>query len=439
MRQGRTPRVLARAHGSLHPWFRAITRGVRGVRWVRRVPTVLGVALVLGSVPAASSAQDADAGFVGYQAAASGTALTAFPTVPALLPVAVPIEATLSLATSTLSSGGQGFGRASTFFPGTLAAGVRPLIETAAGVRLPLPDYPLVVEAREFEEAKRTEVPGVTMTTDVDPNRAVSIADVGAVGVAQVFGVRSLHTESRVVLEGSKITSTSTTTIHGLDITGVLSIGTIVSTAQVSSDGTTSTCSGGVTVSGASVAGTPVTIDDDGIHVQGGAGGALGLGRAVTQALTGAGLDAKVLGGDDGCTTAVGSRTTAGLLVGFPLPEFGSIPAGGGFHLVVGSTSATAGGSVVAAEDTGSTDIPPVFGDVVTHLPGPFAGDGGLPSLAPPTSNGGGSSLVPSDRTAYSYDGVPYGLLVGLLLLALAATGRVRRYMDHIIGLIGAP
>ena len=79
---------------------------------------------------------------------------------PRCCPVDVPLEATLALATATLSSGGQGFGRASTFFPGTLTTGVRPLIETAAGTRLPLPDYPIVVEAREFDEAKHTEVPG---------------------------------------------------------------------------------------------------------------------------------------------------------------------------------------------------------------------------------------------------------------------------------------
>ena len=75
----------------------------------------------------------------------SGTAFSAFPSVPALLPVDVPVEATVSLATATLSSGGQGFGRASTFFPGTLVAGLRPLLETGAGVEVPVPDYPIVV------------------------------------------------------------------------------------------------------------------------------------------------------------------------------------------------------------------------------------------------------------------------------------------------------
>src|SRR5690606_7779614 len=119
---------------------------------------------VLASLPAApSQAQDVADELVGYDAVATGTALTAFPTVPALLPVDAPVEATFSLATATLSSGGQGFGRASTFFPGTPIVGIRPLVEVASGQRLPIPDYPIVVESREFEPAKHNEQPGVTM------------------------------------------------------------------------------------------------------------------------------------------------------------------------------------------------------------------------------------------------------------------------------------
>ncbi len=94
-----------------------------------------------------------------------------------------PLEATISLATATLSSGGQGFGRASTFFPGTLTAGLRPLHRDRHRPRLPLPDYPIVVESREFEPAKHNDQPGITMSTDVDPDRAIAIADTGGIGV----------------------------------------------------------------------------------------------------------------------------------------------------------------------------------------------------------------------------------------------------------------
>ena len=409
----------------------------RASRRLHRATTAAGLVLVLAGVPASTSAQSVEGGFVGYSGTASGTALTAFPSVPALLPVDVPIEATLSLATSTLSSGGQGFGRASTFFPGTFVTGARALIETASGTRLPIPDYPIVVEAREFEEAKHTEVPGVTMTTDVDPARAISIADTGAFGVSAVVGVRELRTESKVVLESDKLTSTSTTTISGLDVAGVLSIGTIVSTATVVSDGTASTCSGGVTISGVTVAGSPATLDDEGLHASGQAVvPGLGVGQLAAQVLAGSGVQARVLGGDDACTTASGSRTTAGVLIRFPLPELGSIPAGGGLNLVLGSTSATAGASGLPSEDTPLPDQPPVFGDVVTRLPGPFVGGGPLTPAAPGPSGGDGAGF-PMEQAAYAFDGVPLSLLVGGVLLALVASAHLRRYLRRIIALIG--
>jgi hypothetical protein len=424
-----------------------MTRRRRGEAVVRRSLTVVGAVLVLGGIPAASSAQDAAPpapapDFVGYEAVASGKALSAFPTLPALLPVEVPFEATLSLATATLSSGGQGFGRASSFFPGTLTAGVRPLIETAAGVRLPLPDYPLVVETREFEEAKHADVPGLTMSSDVDPNRAVAVADAGALSLPAVVGVRSLHTESRSELTTGKLTATSTTTLHGIDLLGVVSIGSIVSIASVTTDGVHSTCSGGVTISGVTVAGSPATLDDSGLHVdQQAVVPGLGVGKLVASLLAGTGLTARALDGVDACTTANGSRTTAGVLFSVPLPAIGAVPAGGGISLVLGSTSATAGASSLSATPDvgGSTDTPLGIGDIVPLVPGTVSG-GDLtvpPSNAPVGKGTGGTVALPTDTTAFAYDGVPMSLLIGLALLAFAGSSRLRRYMDRIIGLVG--
>jgi hypothetical protein len=413
---------------------------VRGAaHWLRRATTVAGAVLVLGSIPAATSAQSVE-GFVGYQAAASGTAVTAFPSVPALLPVDVPVEGTISLATATLSSGGQGFGRASTFFPGTFVTGARALIETATGTRLPIPDYPIVVEAREFEEAKHGDVPGITMFTDVDPARAVAVADTGAIGVPAVVGIRAMRTESKVELTSDAITSTSTTSVEGIDVAGVVSIGSLVSTAKVVSDGETSTCSGGVTLSGVTVAGSPATLDDDGLHASGQSVlPGLGLGQLASQVLAGTGVQATVLGGNSACDTASGSRTTAGVLIRFPLPELGSIPAGGGINLVVGSTSATAGASTVPADDAPLPDQVPVLGDVVTRLPGPFSGGGALAPVTPGGPDADGGTAFPTEPVSYAFDGVPGSLLVGALLLAVVAATHLRRYLRRVIALIGPP
>ena len=82
----------------------------------------------------------------------------------------------------------------------------------------------------------------------------------------------------------------------------------------------------------------------------------LGVGPLVSSTLASSGLTARALQGVDACTTANGSRTTSGVLFSVPLPALGSIPAGGGISLVLGSTSATAGASTLAAPpETGVT------------------------------------------------------------------------------------
>jgi hypothetical protein len=404
---------------------------------------VAGAALVLSGIPATGSAQEAASALIGYEATASGTALTAFPRIPALLPVEAPVEATVALATATLSSGGQGFGRASTFYPGSLAAGLRPLLETGTGTRLPIPDYPIVVEAREFEEAKRSELPGLAMSADADPARAVAVADVGSIGLPAVVGISSIRTESRTVLDADAVTATSTTTLHGIDLAGVLHIGTLVSTASVRADGTTSTCQGSVRISDADVAGTPITIDDDGIEVAGTALPGLGLGPLLAQLLAASGVEVRVLGGTDGCGGSLGNRTSAGLLLRIPTPELGPITAGG-LQLVLGSTSAAAGGSTLPRLEEGASPsvdlggpsaLGPGTGLGATDLGADLAGPAPA-APAGPASEAGGDALLAARSAGDGFDGVPGSLLAGLLLLAVAGAGRVRRYVHHLIGLV---
>ena len=175
----------------------------------------------------------------------------------------MPAEGTISLATATLSSGGQGFGRASTFYPGSLLVGLRPLLGIAAGVELPIPDYPLVVESREFEPAKHNDQPGITMSTDVDPDRAIAVADTGGIGVPQVFGVHASRTVSSASVRNGTVSATSTSTVEGVDL-GAVKIDSIVSTSTVTTDATTAVCTGAVVVSGVTVNGQPATLDGDG-------------------------------------------------------------------------------------------------------------------------------------------------------------------------------
>jgi hypothetical protein len=404
--------------------------------------------LVLASLPAApSQAQDVAAELVGYDAVATGMALTAFPSVPALLPVEAPAEATISLATATLSSGGQGFGRASTFFPGTPIAGIRPLIEIASGQRLPVPDYPVVVESREFEPAKHNEQPGITMSSDVDPDRAVVIADAGGLSIPGVVTVRSARTVSTSLLEGSTVTAVSTTTLEQVAVGDVLTIDELVSTSRVTSDATTATCEGGVAVTGVSLAGQPATIDEEGVHVEGAGApaGPLGeVGAAAGDAAATSGLTARVLGGTATCDGALGSRSTTGLLVSVPLPAAGSVPPGGRFDVILASTSASAGASTLPPFEPPPFDAPlPEASEVVTRLPGPASGGTALAPATPvrptPPSPRPAATASPTFATrpvAYSFAGIPVTLLLGLGCAVPPVARRVRRYVDRVIALL---
>ncbi len=405
----------------------------------RRAMTVAGALLVLGSVPAAPSQAQTETTFVGYDAVATGMAFTAFPSIPALLPVEAPAEATLSLATATLSSGGQGFGRASTFFPGTPIAGIRPLIEVATGTRLPIPDYPVVVESREFEPAKHNEQPGITMSSDVDADRAVAIADVGAVVIPAVVALRSARTVSTSLLEPSGVAASSIATLEGIDIAGVVRIETLTSVASVTSDATTATCEGSVTVSGVTVNGQPATLDEDGLHLadQDVVPG-LGLDDAIGPVLAATGIEVRPLGGDGTCTGAVGSRSTSGLLISVPLPELGAIPPGGRFDIVLASTSASAGASILPEAVLAPLDPPQVAVDIASPARGPAGAVAGPPVAAPSGSTvpSRPTATLASDGAPYAFAGVPAALALGLALLALPGGRRVRRYMERLFTLV---
>jgi hypothetical protein len=394
--------------------------------------------LVFSALSASPPANAAGGGFSGYAGASTGSGFTAGPSLPALLPAETPFEGTLSLAVTNLGTGRRGFGRASTVWPGTLAVGLRPLIEVASGHRLPIPDYPLVVEQKEYEPAKHNEQPGISMATDVRPDHAISSAEDGPFLVPGFVNVGSIHTVSETVLDATSITSTVTTTVNGVEV-GVLHIDSIATTSTATSDGTTATCGGGVIVSGARVGDTAVQIDDTGVHAEGQTlVPAADTNAAVGQSLSSSGIQARTLGAGNTCNGASASRTTGGLLVSVPLPSTPPIPPGGRLNMVFGSTAATASASTATATAIGGhAGAPPTASVVVPHVPGPASGgllstNTALPSA---TATMPATAAVPAPRADaidYSFDGVPAPLIIGLLLAAIPASRRIRRYVEHL-------
>lgn len=403
-----------------------------------RLLQIFGVLLASASISGAPPVAAAGEQFGGYQASGSGSGFSAAPVLPAVLPLETPFEATLSLAMSSVSTGGRGFGRASTFWPGTLAAGVRPLIEVGSGQRLPIPDYPIVVEQKEYENAKQSEVPGITMSTDVKPERAVARASDGGFVVPAVIAVGSITTVSEALLEARTVTSTVTSTVNGIDLgAGVLHIDSIESKSIAATDAATATCGGGVVITGASVQGTPVSIDATGVHAQGkpvipGAD----PNAAVASALAASGIEIRTLDSFDGCQGPAANRTTGGLLVSLPLPAVPPIPPGGKFNIVIGSTTAAASASPPYRP---ARFVPkpsaPTASQIIPRAPGPATGG----ALSPGSTQA--QAALPSPRATvaaatqpigYRFGGVPAQLVVALSLLAFPGAARMRRYMQRV-------
>ncbi|MEY2430308.1 MAG: hypothetical protein QOC92_33 [Acidimicrobiaceae bacterium] len=396
-----------------------------------RVLHAVGALLIFSALAGSSPASAVGENFGGYSGASAGTGFTAGPSLPALLPVETPIEGTLSLGLTNLGTGGRGFGRASTVWPGTLFVGIRPLIEIASGTRLPLPDYPLVVEQKEYEDAKHNEQPGITMSTDVRPDHAVATAENGAFLIPGLVNVGSIRTVSESVLEAKSITSTVTSTANGINV-GVLHIDSVSTTSTAVSDGVTAKCEGIAVVSGARVGDTPVEIDDSGIHAK-------DSNAAADALLASSGIQARTLGSADGCSGATGSRSTGGLLISVPLPAVPPIPPGGRLNMVFASTTAAAAASLVKSQTAtkGPTNPAPTAANVIAHAPGPASGgilssNPSLPSQTAAIPTRTGTPTSPNTAIGYTFGGVPLVLVLGLFLAAIPGSRRIRRYMERV-------
>jgi hypothetical protein len=406
---------------------------------VRRL-TIVGALLVVATLPASPS-QAADDELGGYSVSASGFALSIAPTLPSVLPADVPVEGTLSLAAADLSSGGRGFGRASTVFPGTLTTGLRPLL-LQAGVDVPIPDYPLVIEQREFEDAKHSDVPGLTMATDVKPNKATVTAGTGGFSVPAIIDVGSVRTVSKSEIAGTTVTASSDTVIEGLDVlAGALHISSIESVATATSDASAGGCGGSLTVSGVTIGGQAAIVDEKGLHL---AGQPLipgiDLNPTIAGLLATTGIEIRVLPSIEDCDSPDASRSTGGLLIAVPLPAAGPLPPGGKVSIVLASTAASASATppftldTSVPPDTSGSGAVPSFGSTPTDgfVPGSNATPTGSP---PPAAIGPATPAADGPAFETAFGGVPVALAAGLLFLAVPLSRRIRRYLDRVMAL----
>jgi hypothetical protein len=417
----------------------------------------------------------------GYDGIASGSALSFQPFLPALVSTGdVPIEATFGLSSSRVKSGGNAFGRAALAWPGSTAADLGPVLGVAFGqpeLGSLIPKWPVQAQANQDSGEVVTGAPPVAMMRAFGaPDRGegdVRIADVHVPRIAQIENIAST---SGSVVTDSGISATSIVKLQGVSLlAGFIKIEQIRSVSRTTSIGGAASSSGDVDVLGMTIGGVEVSVTDDGFQVTGlppsadpvpGAGGEPFPGASpeeTVNAVLGA-LGAKITLFNSISKVHGGQaeRMQPGLVISVnnPIGGTGPIPPGR-FDIFLATTSASSLGTLPFSAG-GLGDAPDVDG---------LAGDGGTSSAAeggepPSISIGGGADVsggsvsdLGDDLTDaaqgslgaigsldgtqaasddYRFAGLPIGMVIGLLLLALVLARSIRNGYRGLLAPMGA-
>jgi hypothetical protein len=227
---------------------------------------VLAALLSVGAFVVDAPRASAD-GLLGYDMSADARGVQVFTVIPEQR---VQPEFDVPQASTTMQSG-TGYALASNAWPGaTVANGGTLLPLLVPGFPQAVANqlvYPVRAEARTGQDPPVTtyDLPGTTMRSRADGSSAE--ADAGAQGVSLLpgaFGTITTSAASRATADAA--TSTARSVVHNLNVAGVLEIDQVVSTAKATSDGTKASGEQHTIISGASVAGQGVTIDETGLH-----------------------------------------------------------------------------------------------------------------------------------------------------------------------------
>ena len=233
---------------------------------MRRLLPLLALLVVALSLPSPADAAEPGSGFAAYTMAANAPGL-------AVEGLYRDVALTLPETTSTLSTGGVGAALATLAWPGPILGnlGTTILVLSAqAPPQVTALNDPVRAEARSGGTQRSTyrTLPGTVLD-------ATATSD--AVSAASHTGAQQLPVGTVGAFSGQTATSftgttgargTATGLVHDVSLAGgVIRIGSVTSTAQATTDGVAADGKGTTTVTGMTVAGVPVTVDQDGLHV----------------------------------------------------------------------------------------------------------------------------------------------------------------------------
>ena len=374
------------------------------------------------------------------------------------IPAEHTVDLSIPMSRAELSAGPTGHALASTAWPGDTLA-------KACSAAPQVPCY--TVDAETFApqgpaDQSNDQVAGAEMKAHSQGLLSTALARFtpqGGPGLS--FGPMSATSHSEA--KAAQAITESTSTLSNVDLGGgVVHIDSIVSTAKVVTDGAKATATGGTTLAGVTVAGVPVFIDQDGVHVatMGAGGNPVNqvLDAGVRAALQQAGISLELPGPIKKAVDAEGDVVASGLIASLDdAPLVKMIPPGlpadptGKVTIVLGQAAATAsaagafgdlsstvgdvsggGGSASSSGGSGGGVLGATLGSLDS------SGGGGA-ALSPAGSASSGSSAPTSDvsnaSTVSAVGGKPVsaGLVIFLLLLAgLGAVG-LRRFANAVL------
>lgn len=284
-------------------------------------------------------------------------------------------------AVATLRNGPVGLGLAAIVWPGSLAANLGSLLITASDGKIPdearMLNDPVKAEARTStgpDTVVYDDVPGTTMKAVAKDDQTSAEADVSQVTDPPVGTFGKSSGRSTTALKGSSFAeATARSSVKDVDLAaGVVHIGSVTSEARATTDGKAATATGKTLVTGVTIAGVPVTIDENGVKVNGTGLPASTATAAVNAALANANISIAVSepqGKPDGASVTY----SAGSLVVLWKPTPGN------------TTTVVLGGANVSVRATKAFD----FSTGIVDTPGTI--DPFVPSTDPAVPTGTGS------------------------------------------------
>lgn len=333
----------------------------------------------------------------------------------------VTLDAGAAYTTGRLDGGPSSYALGAPVEPGTL---VRTLVGTAntqAGQTVfTVPDAESAYPGRGSASTSYADpaaagpltlTPG-TATSSASPTQAdatttgAAAAVTGAADASRLSSVTELSGDgSKGQGEASGTSRVGTLTVAG----GLLVLHDVVGTARVVVTGGLPVATSTLTIGSATVAGQPVTIDQDGVHA---AGQGTGLGQLqdaqhqVDDALAASGVSVRAVGAVKSVEGRSGYADTGGLRITVATPDLPAGVAANALTLTVGKVTVT-GTSAAASPPVVDVPLPPVDGTPAvptTTTVTVVGGTSGSPTTAtgtipPPTLAAGRGSVSVAGRT----------------------------------------